>query len=100
VTFEHPEVADLLIRGMADRSKLELGEALRFHNYWVSAFVLNQEAYLHARNSNIPPGLWHFLEMQMFEYLSAPGFAAWWQENRHWFSSEYVAYIEGGASKE
>lgn len=94
MTVEHPDVADLLIRGMADRSKLELGEALRFHNYWISLFVSNQENYFHAKNSNIPPELWHLSETHTFQFLRAPGLAAWWQENRHRFSSEFVDYIE------
>ncbi len=99
MTVEHPDVADLLIRGMADRSKLDLGEALRFHNYWISLFVNNQESYFHAKSSNIPPELWHLFETHTFAFLRAPGLAAWWQENKYRFSSEFVAYIEAGVSK-
>jgi hypothetical protein len=99
MTVEYPEIADLLIRGMADRSKLELGEALRFHNYWISLFVNNQETFFHAKSSNISPDLLHLFETHTFAFLRAPGLAAWWQENKYRFSSEFVAYIEAGVSK-
>jgi hypothetical protein len=99
MTVERPEVADLLIRGMADRSKLELGEALRFHNYWISLFVNHQEGFFHAKSSNIPPELWHLFETHVFAFLRAPGLATWWQENKYRFSSEFVAYLEAGESK-
>jgi hypothetical protein len=99
MTLEHPEVAELLIRGMADRSKLELGEALGFHNYWISLFVNTQENFFHAKSSNIAPELLHLFETHTFAFLRAPGLKSWWQENKYRFSSEFVAYIEAGVSK-
>jgi hypothetical protein len=84
---------------MVDRSKLELGEALRFHNYWISLFVNHQEGFFNAKSCDIPPELWHLFETHVFAFLRAPGLATWWEENKYRFSSEFVAYLEAGEPK-
>jgi len=46
VIVERPEIADLAVRGMADREKLDFNDSLRFHMLMMSTLLLYQEGFL------------------------------------------------------
>ena len=49
---EHPEVAEIAIRGAQDRSQLDAVERLRFENLMDTVFIMYQDVYLQA---DLPP---------------------------------------------
>ena len=99
LVVEHPEVVDLTTRGMIDLANLDPRETARFHLFWMSAFILYQDAFFHAKRSDIEPHLWQVLETHLFQYLRTPGLTSWWHENKRRFSSEFVDYVEARRSE-
>ncbi len=91
---EQSDVAELFLRGGSDRGDLDPPEALRLHVYLMSMFLLYQNAYFHAQRSEIEPHIWQMLESTLYELLSRPGFASWWEANQRRLSSEFVQHVE------
>lgn len=92
----HPEIIDLTMRGLAELPKLNPGERARFHLHWMSSFIVYQQAFFHARRSEIEPSLWRPIETHLFQFVRTPGLSQWWEENQHRFSPEFVAYVRAG----
>ena len=97
---ERPELAEMMLRGSQDLDNLDPSEGLRFHLYMMASFPNYQDAYSHATRSLIERHVWAAHESHMFEFLALPGLSAWWSQNRHRFSSEFVDFVEAHRSSE
>ena len=85
-TASNPELASLVVRGLADLTSLDSVERYRFDTY-IYAFIANFErALIDARDGDYPEEQLIPMKVSIVEHLSTQGGRAWWEQRKTWFS--------------
>jgi hypothetical protein len=86
-TATNPELASLVLRGLADITSLDPVERYRFDSF-LYAFLANYErALIDARDGDYPEEQLVPLRVSVVEYLGTHAGRTWWEQRRAWFTS-------------
>jgi hypothetical protein len=88
---EHPDVAEVWIRGVYDYESLEGVDRTRFNSRMHQIFRNVEDAYHQHLDGHLDPRVWRGIEVVMREANTAPGVQAWWRSHSHWFGGEEFA---------
>ena len=90
----HPEVAVLLLKGLADMASLSPEERLRFSSVLVMSLRRMEAVHVHAQLGSIDMGLIRGFERSLFSLLQSPGGAEWWSTAKATFNSPFSAHVD------
>jgi len=91
---EHADLAELQNRGFNDFESLEGSDRTRFNSYMHAVFRSVEGAYYQHLDGHSDPRVWPGIEVVLREINALPGVQAWWRSHAHWFSQEYVNFID------
>ena len=87
----HPELRELYYRGIHDYESLEGADQVGFGVLMFEMFRRNEELYYLRLEGQLGSQIW--LETGMREFNAYPGVQAWWRLRTHFFTEEYVNYV-------
>ena len=89
-----PNLADVLHQGANGLSELNGGDLIRFMAFNDLAFVSYQSFHLQWKAGALDETLYETYKHAMIDLLQQKGQQDWWAIRRHWFSPEFIAYVE------
>jgi hypothetical protein len=89
----HPDLSELFFRGIHDFESLKGAEIVRFGSLMHSTFRQSEEVYYRQLEGHLHSRVGHGLEAVMLDMIAYPGVQAWWRLRSHWFSEEFVKFI-------
>jgi hypothetical protein len=90
----NPDLSELYYRGIHDFDSLEGAEFVRFSTLMNQLFRTVEEMYYLQAAGHLAKGLWHGWEAAHREFNAYPGVQAWWRLRSHWFSDEFVKFVD------
>jgi hypothetical protein len=89
-----PGAADLLLRGARSRDDLEPAERAR-HTLLLRAVIAGfEDAYVQFCAGMCDSETWDVSKVVLRQVISAPGFAAWWEQNRESLRSSFRSEVD------
>ena len=85
-TASNPELASLVLRGLADLASLDSVERYRLDSYLYAFFANYERALIDARDGDYPEEQLTPLRVSVVEYLGTHGGRTWWEQRRAWFT--------------
>ena len=96
----NPQLADVYLRGTANLSALNPGEAMQF-SALLLGFVRSYEELLHYKRAGaVGDWVWESVELVVLPSLTTPGGLEWWAKRRSWFTSAFQAHISNALPAE
>jgi hypothetical protein len=90
----NPELSEIYSRGVRGLGSLDDTESSRFGalllhvcRVWEDQFHQWSEGYLDSR-------VWDELAAAIEDFLSFPGWQAWWQTLSHWFGDQFRGFVD------
>ncbi len=77
-----------------EREQLSPHERLRSNGLLFGAYVQFDFAYHQYLAGQLGGNVWKRIEHEIPLFLSVPGFAAWWEQDKPRFSLEFVQFVE------
>ncbi|MBN2566287.1 MAG: hypothetical protein JXB46_11310 [Candidatus Eisenbacteria bacterium] len=93
--MEHPELADLLLKGGESLANLTPAEAVRFASFASSVSRNFDSLYYRARRGTLERGQWAGFDSFLREVLESRGLVEWWQAHKHVFDGEFASHVDG-----
>jgi hypothetical protein len=91
---EHPHLGDLYYRGVHGFESLKNGDLIRFGSLLLQLFYIYSEMYHQQLEGHLDPRLWRESKLSLCDIIAYPGIQAWWRLRSHWFSDEFVNFID------
>jgi len=91
---QYPDLADVYDRGIHDFESLEGTDRIRFSILMHGAFRNFEEIYHLQAKGHLEEDVWHGWEAVIRDINAYPGVQAWWRLRSHWFSQEFVKFID------
>ena len=91
---DNPDFSCLYIRGVQDYRALSGADRLRFSAYYMSTYYQLQEMFQFSEQGSIDADTWSGFLGLLTETTRYPGVRQWFSDRRHWFSSDFQAYVD------
>ena len=91
---EHPHLGELYYRGIHDFESLKNGDLVRFGALMLQLFHIYGETYHQQLEGHLDPRVWRETEASLRDFIAYPGIQAWWRLRSHWFSEEFVKFVD------
>lgn len=91
---DNADFSCLYIRGVQDYRALSGADRLRFSAYYMSTYYQLQEMLQFAEEGSIDADTWSGFLGLLTETTQYPGVRQWFSDRRHWFNSDFQAYID------
>jgi len=88
------ELSEILQNGQYDRDSLNEYEQFRFNTFLIGAYMQYDFAYLQFLGGQLEPETWKRMEFEIVLYVSIPGGAAWWEQDKSRLSTQFVEFID------
>ena len=89
-----PNLADILHQGANGLSELKGGDLIRFMAFHDLVFISYQSFHLQWKRGTLDEALWNIYKHAIIDLLKQKGQQDWWAKRRHWFSPEFLVYVE------
>lgn len=94
VLAQNDELADRFVAGLVDPDSLSGARRFQF-DVWMRANLKGYEDYFYqSQQSMLDPESWEAHSRTIQASVSPPGFARWWEQNRHLFREDFARYID------
>lgn len=90
----HPEVAKLLVKGIAGLGGLDPEERIRFQSILVMSFRRMESVYVQTQIGSIDADLTRGFEISLLSILQSRGGAEWWESAKVTFNKSFSAYVD------
>jgi hypothetical protein len=90
----HPHLAEVWNRGIHDFESLGGADLVGFSMLMDQLFFIYQEMYYQQLEGHLDPRLWCMTEAPLSDVNAYPGVQAWWRSRSHWFSDDFVKFID------
>jgi hypothetical protein len=90
----HPQLRELYYRGMHDFDSLEGADLVGFGVLMNQFFHIVSELYYQKLEGHLDPRVWREVEVPLRDIIAYPGVQAWWRLRSHWFSEEFVKFVD------
>ncbi|WP_226647653.1 hypothetical protein [Microbulbifer variabilis] len=90
---ENSELADIWLKGSANRRMLCKIEKLRFDSLVNQRFWVLFHMYDRTETGFLEESFWGYASKQLEQLVGAPGVQEWWQENLHLFPKQYIKVV-------
>ena len=77
-SLQQPGIAEIWLQGMDRFESLEPGDRLRFAALLLHLLRMFEQLYHQHRERNVEMDVWQGFDRQLCDWVSAPGFASWW----------------------
>lgn len=91
---QYPHLAEVYYRGIHDFKSLEPTDFVRFSALLNQAFRDIEELYYLQAEGHLERRVWRGWERAIRDFNGYPGVQAWWRLRSHWFSEEFVKFID------
>ena len=91
---EHPQLTEVWYRGIHDFDSLEGAEIVSFGSLVLQLFHIWVETYQQHLEGHLAPHVWRETELSLRDIIAYPGIQAWWRLRSHWFTEEFVKYVD------
>ena len=91
---ERPDVRELYYRGIHDFDSLKGADLVGFSTLMNQLFRTVEEMYYLQAAGHLEKGVWHGWEAAHRDFNAYPGVQAWWRLRSHWFSEEFVKFVD------
>jgi hypothetical protein len=91
---EYPHLAEVYYRGLHDFESLEPLDFVRFSALLNQAFRNLEELYYVQAEGHLEKSVWRGWEAATRDFNAYPGVQAWWRLRSHWFSEEFVKFVD------
>ena len=91
---EHPHLSELFYRGIHDFDSLKGADLVGFSTLMNQLFRTVEEMYYLQAAGHLEKGVWHGWETAHRDFNAYPGVQAWWRLRSHWFSEEFVKFVD------
>ena len=91
---EHPHLRELYYRGIHNFDSLEGADLIGFGVLMTQLFSIYKEMYYQRLDGHLDPRVWHEVEAALPDIIAYPGVQAWWRLRSHWFSEEFVKFVD------
>ncbi len=98
-SFRDSEFADFLHRAQSDPDSLSASERVRWDAYMTAVYRHFGNLVYQYRVGALDQQMWDSYERTLEEHLRTPSWAAWFEENKHVFSSSLVEQVERAVGK-
>ncbi len=95
-----PKLADVLHQGANGLSALKGGDLIRFMAFLDVLFISYQSFHLQWKRGTLDEALWNIYKHAIIDLLQQKGQQDWWAKRRHWFSPEFLDYVEQAMTTE
>ena len=90
----HPHLRELYYRGVRDFNSLEGADFVGFGVLMNQLFHIFNEMYYQRLDGHLDPRVWRQVEGPLRDIIAYPGVQAWWRLRSHWFSEEFVKFVD------
>ena len=92
----HPDLTSIARTSMdADAfARLPGNQQMQFNAFMVGFFLQNDFAYHQYLNHQLEPKMWRRMEDDIPTFLTIPGQAKWWNQDKQRFTPEFVAFVD------
>jgi len=91
---EHPQLTEVWYRGIHDFDSLKGPEIVSFGALALQLFHIYGETYHQQLEGHLDPRVWRETEASLRDFIAYPGIQAWWRLRSHWFSEEFVKFVD------
>ena len=91
---EHPNLAELWIKGARDFSALDSTEVVQYSSQLGRIFRVGENIFDQYKQGLFDPKTWRGVERTLADVARFPGAKAWWPTRSHWYSDEFVALVQ------
>ena len=91
---EHPNLAEVWIRGIRDFSALNPTEVVQFSSHLGRIFRVGENIYDQYNQGLFDPKTWRGVERTLADVARFPGTKSWWPTRSQWYSDEFVALVQ------
>ncbi len=91
---QYPHLAEVYYRGLHDFESLEPLDFVRFSALLKQVFRNLEELYYLQAEGHPEKSVWRGWEAATRDFNAYPGAQAWWHLRSHWFSEEFVKFID------
>ena len=91
---EHPQLRELYYRGIHDFDSLKGADLVGFGVVMLQLFHVYGETYQQHLEGHLAPHVWRETELSLHDIIAYPGVQAWWRLRSHWFSEEFVKFVD------
>jgi len=88
------ELSAIMQKGLYDRDSLTEYEQFRFNTFLIGVYMQYDFAYYQFLGGQLEPKTWIRMELEIVLYLSMPGGAVWWAQDKSRLSPEFVEFID------
>src|SRR5947208_3642862 len=78
---------------MHDFDSLKGDEIVRLGSLVLQLFHICFDRYKQHLQDHRAPHLWRETELSLRDIIAYPGIQAWWRLRSHWFTEEFVKYV-------
>ena len=90
---ERPDVRELYYRGIHDFDSLKGADLVGFSTLMNQLFRTLRRCITSSLAGHLEKGVWHGWKRPIASFNAYPGVQAWWRLRSHWFSEEFVKFV-------
>lgn len=88
------ELAEIVVAAATDPDSLTGADKLQYWTYNNSFMRAVENAYFQWSNGALDEAQWRGMQAMVRDYVHTAGFAEFWQNRGHWYSSEFQRVME------
>lgn len=93
-TSRDQSLAEVVFRGMLDRSSLSPAEQYRYNAALLGLFRAQEAMFHYHREGGVHDWGFESYRATMIDLMGLPGIQAYWKDRRHWFSTEFQGEVD------
>jgi hypothetical protein len=91
---ENPDLSEVWMNGVNDFSSLNPAETARFSAQMGRLFRVGEGIHDQYKQGRFDPKIWRGITRTLEDIAQLPGAKAWWPTRSHWFTDEFVTFIQ------
>jgi hypothetical protein len=90
----NPDSLRVFITAQESYPELNREEMALAHTHFLQIINMYESLYYQYQAGVLDSNIWEGRQLMLSNFLAMPGFAAWWEEWRHIYGSNFLAYVE------
>jgi len=91
---ENPNLSEVWIKGVNDFSSLSPAETAQFSSQMGRLFRVGEGIHDQYKQGRFDPKIWRGITRTLEDVARFPGAKAWWPTRSHWFTDEFITFIQ------
>jgi hypothetical protein len=90
---ENEQLAQIYYKGLRNISDLKEHEIVQFSCFVGQIFWSWEMIFHQLSGKRLAPSVWKAQVAIMDDLLKSPGIRIWWENRKHWYSKEFVVFV-------